>query len=796
MHVELSGLFSPCGLSVFVLPMMMLFAGICFAARVKPGAPAAAKRLDKWKVIGPGGGGAQYFPTVSPHDPKRVLVRCDMTGAYISDNGGETWRMFNLRGVVHFFAFDPVDPDTIYAQTLGLWRSTDAGATWKLVHPSPSLLKEVVYADDHAHEVVVMKKGRAESIAAFAVDPANSKMLYAAINDGKCLRFAMSADWGKTWKKSETLPGALKIFVDPASPAKNRTVYVIGTNSVSVLEKGAWTHHAAVKGVSSFIDVSAGFGKGVTKPIIYAVSEAKWSGKKISGGLHVTVDGGKTWKNATTDIARQAKKAKPDVIIRGVAACLSKPEVAYIGYKNLALGTGKKLYFGSARTEDGGATWKITAKETDLGKSAPNMKDAWMSQYFGPIWGDAPRYLGVAPKNANICYTTDDGRTMRTTDGGKTWKAMYSKKVKGGWTTAGLDVLTCYGVHFDPFDRKRMFISYTDIGAFVSENGGSAWKNTILNGVPRLWINTTYWLEFDPKVKGRMWGLMTGIHDLPRPKMWRRSGVGRYNGGVCVSDDGGRTWKRSTKGMVETAPTHIIMDPKSPVDARVLYVTGYGTGVWKSVDGGKSWTLKNNGIDGKEPFAWRLAMDKSGVLYLVVARRSDDGSYGNELDGALYRSRDGAETWEKVKLPKGVNGPNGIAIDPKDPNRIYLAAWGRYNPKGDVDGGIWLSTDGGVKWKNVFAGDQHVYDVTIDKRNPKVLYATGFESSVWRSANSGATWKRVKGFNFKWGHRVVVDPYDAKMIYVATFGGSVWHGPAEGDKKAGEDIATEVVKVR
>ena len=41
-----------------------------------------------WTVLGPGGGGAQFNPAVSPHDPKRVLVSCDMTGAYLTEDGG------------------------------------------------------------------------------------------------------------------------------------------------------------------------------------------------------------------------------------------------------------------------------------------------------------------------------------------------------------------------------------------------------------------------------------------------------------------------------------------------------------------------------------------------------------------------------------------------------------------------------------------------------------------------------------------------------------------------------------
>jgi photosystem II stability/assembly factor-like uncharacterized protein len=47
---------------------------------------------NKWRVIGPGGGGAQFIPTISPHDPNTMLIACDMTAAYITHNGGESWR--------------------------------------------------------------------------------------------------------------------------------------------------------------------------------------------------------------------------------------------------------------------------------------------------------------------------------------------------------------------------------------------------------------------------------------------------------------------------------------------------------------------------------------------------------------------------------------------------------------------------------------------------------------------------------------------------------------------------------
>src|SRR5215468_7840158 len=108
----------------------LLLAGLTFSGD--------SDRPGDFKIIGPGGGGAMFHPSVSPHDLDTVLVSCDMTGAYISHDGGKSWRMFNLRGVVEFFVFDPKDKKVIYAEATGLWRSSDGGDSWSLVYPLPA----------------------------------------------------------------------------------------------------------------------------------------------------------------------------------------------------------------------------------------------------------------------------------------------------------------------------------------------------------------------------------------------------------------------------------------------------------------------------------------------------------------------------------------------------------------------------------------------------------------------------------------------------------------------------------
>ena len=738
----------------------------------------AATRPGGFTPFGPGGGGAMFNPTISPHDPHTVLVSCDMTGAYITHDGGQSWRMFNLGGVIRFFVFDPVDAKTIYAANNGLWRSADDGETWKLVYPKPAAVKGVRMSSDHADGGIIADPNPLGMIVALAIDPQDSRILYAAAERKAEASLFVSRDSGASWQEVNKLPeAARRIWIDPASPKDARTLYLAAAHSFIVKSGDALRSFPSPFAMR---DVSLGFSSG-GHPIVYAASQS---------GLFVSNNGGETW-NASSLPGSGAQ-------VRAVATSLHDPNVAYVSFSQLREGNelinklrgeGEK-WFGVAKTADAGKTWQFAWKASNAAPA--NVHDAWITGQFGPGWAENPLALVVAEQDPNLVYSTDFGRTMKSTDGGTTWSALYSRKLDDGWTSTGLDVTTSYGIHFDPFDPNRQYITYTDIGLFRSEDGGKSWQSSSA-GIPKEWSNTTYWVALDPKIRGRMWSVNSDTHDLPRAKMWKRRSVLDYKGGVCRSDDGGKTWVRSSNGMDETAPTDILLDPGSPPNARVLYVAAFGRGVYKSTDDGNNWVLKNSGITQSQPLAWRLAMDSAGTLYVILARRSDDGSIGNDGDGAIYRSRDGAGHWTRVSLPTGVNGPNGLAIDPENPARLYLAAWGRAAGMHGDGGGIFLSNDGGKTWRQVLDRDRHVYDVTIDPRTPRVLYAAGFESSAWMSTDRGEHWRRVAGFDFKWGHRVIPDPADPKSVSITTFGGSVWHGGV-GGKSAVVDIATPVLE--
>jgi hypothetical protein len=754
-------------------------------------------RNDSWGFSGYGGGGAMFNPAISPHNEDFAFVACDMTGSFVTYDGGFSWRMFSLRGPVDYFVFDPVDSNIVYANSIALFKSTDRGNTWSIIYPVPAEIRGIISKGDHAEELIVTNDSTSRQVLALAIDPDNPMKLHAAISIDRVVAYYFSDDRGTHWTRDKELGNKVKnIFIDPSSPEDDRTIYFGGENTITVKEKGIWKTNPGPPNVRMLTAFTAGFDKLHKKYIIYSISGRSYFNQEGDpSGIYYTEDGGNTWENRQEDLLRLRVENSGLPEWRTVATSASHPNVVYVSYNGLKVNN-DTICIGVAKSEDYGKTWKLTWKDRltkggDLYSS--NYKKGWIDERFGPTWGENPFSIAVSPANPEICFTTDFGRTIKTSDGGMTWEQVYTKKKPGaGWISRGLEVTTGYCVVPDPFDISHLFIANTDIGLMESNDGGVSWSSaTKNNGVPKAWINSTYWLTFDPDVRGKAWAAMSDVHDLPRPKMWRRNGISGYEGGIVVTENGGKSWQPVSNDIGEAAITHVLIDRSSSKEARTLYACAFGKGVYKSIDGGKSWIRKNNGINCSEPFAWRIVKnEKTGMLFLITSRRSEGGKIGNEQDGAIYFSADGAESWLKMSLPAGTNGPTSLAIDPENPDQLLISAWGltaagKYSP--DTGGGIFLSKDLGKTWKQVLQKDQHIHDITFDARN-NTYYACGFEGSAYRSDDSGETWIRIKGYNFKWGKRVDPDPANPDKIFIITFGGGVWYGNAHGDPDAPEDI--------
>ncbi|MBV9182451.1 MAG: hypothetical protein JO356_14160, partial [Acidobacteria bacterium] len=287
-------------MSLNVLRLMFLLAALALAqARDRPGG---------FTVLGPGGGGAMFHPTVSPLDQNTVLVACDMTGAYITHDGGNSWRLFNLRGVVGFFVFDPRDRNIVYAGTNVLWRSLDGGESWRLLYPKESAIESITMNPDHASETVMAEPDPLGTILALAVDPDDSQILYAAAGRDNRFLIYRSRDFGAQWEKLEPLPQApRRIWIDPHSSRQTRTVWVSGTRYMAVVDK-AGLHSLMTP--AEFTDISLGFGQ-PGNPVIYATAEE---------GLLVSRDGGRSW--------HKSELPGTGAHLRAIATSFRHPETA------------------------------------------------------------------------------------------------------------------------------------------------------------------------------------------------------------------------------------------------------------------------------------------------------------------------------------------------------------------------------------------------------------------------------------------------------------------------------------
>ncbi|MDR0796109.1 MAG: hypothetical protein LBE79_08695, partial [Tannerella sp.] len=78
------------------LLLLIAVAGIVFVFSCSSSTLKTDSQRIEWGHVGIGGGGAMFNPEVSPHDKKMAFATCDMGGSFVTYNGGESWRMFNL----------------------------------------------------------------------------------------------------------------------------------------------------------------------------------------------------------------------------------------------------------------------------------------------------------------------------------------------------------------------------------------------------------------------------------------------------------------------------------------------------------------------------------------------------------------------------------------------------------------------------------------------------------------------------------------------------------------------------
>jgi len=224
---------------------------------------------------------------------------------------------------------------------------------------------------------------------------------------------------------------------------------------------------------------------------------------------------------------------------------------------------------------------------------------------------------------------------------------------------------------------------------------------------------------------------VTGIPGQPATFL-----IGAVNGGVWKTTDYGRTWRP----IFDAEPTQSIgAIAVAPSDPAILYVaTGeglqrpdlsVGNGIYRSADAGVTWT--HLGLDDAQQVP-DLAIDPRDPNRVYAAVLGHP--FGPSSERGIFRTQDGGKTWSRVLYVDENTGGSCIKIDPRDPAVLYAGLWtARSGPWEDNNlfngtaGGLFKSTDRGEHWRKLTTGlpeNLAQIEVAVAPSRPERLYAT------------------------------------------------------------------------
>ena len=299
----------------------------------------------------------------------------------------------------------------------------------------------------------------------------------------------------------------------------------------------------------------------------------------VYGTVYKSTDGGRSWRSMQAGL-----EGNP---IMALAIDPRVPSTLYAGTERNLIPTAAGVF----KSVDGGRTWRaanrglagnsvdalaidpqepttlyaganrdgFTVRKGGVFKTT-NGGRTWKAVNAGLVGNQDVEALAIDPHKPATLYVTSWGEIFKTTNGGRLWRAV----------NAGLSGSLVYALALDPKNPATLYAGGESL--FKSTDGGRAWR-AVTTGLGR--FKGVQALAIDPR---RAETIYVGTHYDDRIVSHSR---------VFKSTNGGRSWRAANAGLPkDTSVEAFAIDPVTPT---TVYAGTHGDGVFKSTNGGRRW---------------------------------------------------------------------------------------------------------------------------------------------------------------------------------------------------------------
>ena len=645
-------------------------------------------------------------------------------------------------GRVSAIAFHPTNSSIIFLGTPagGLWKSTDAGATWSTNTENLTVL----------------------GISAIVIDPTNTNVMYIATGDYDSqdtysIGVLKSTDGGATWNttglnwtvtQSRTIS---KLLIHPTFPD---TLYAATSSGIYRTGNAGTTWSQRIS--SNWKDIE--FKPGVPTTVYGVTNTQFWK----------TTNRGDNWTQTTTGVPAGTNRFN-------IGVSSNNANYVYL----FASRSDNSGFMGMYRSTDSGVSFATQSTTPNiLGYDFGVITPPFPPPQTGADEGGQGNYdlaFAVSPTDANKIYTGGIN-IWKSTDGGVNWTRKTHWKYNATFPAADPAYVHA-DVHHLEFNGSTLFTG-TDGGFFKSTDGGTNWAdlsagmnstqfyrigsfagsaNLVYGGAQdntnSRYTGTTQWESF---LSG------DGAECIVDPTNSNIVYTCTQKGSLKRSTDAGANFSSIKSNITEDGAwvTPYVMDP---VTNTTLYA-GY-VNVWRTLNSGTSWTNLTNGTVGTDI--------TDTFVDLAVAPSNSNYIYGVKRT-KVYKTTDGGGAWTDITAGLPTASYTRIAVASNDPQKIWITLSGYLSGNK-----VYASTDGGATWANYSGTLPNLPFNTIVHHNNggnDALYA-GADIGVYYRDNTMSDWELYQtGLPNAPVRELEVHP-NSGNLRAATYGRGLWQTP-------------------